>query len=138
VRHPERIIRAVLSAPGRYSYPDPAVAWPYGAGHLNRQVSWSGDHSNKESVSPDLDSYALAASLPVVIVIGSDDLEPQPRRKAHVGNNRLDFAHSWAEAMNRHAKRSGLAGRVSVIEVEGVGHSSALLTPAAAAYLLQH
>ena len=38
VSHPNRIINAVVSASGRYSYPNKSVNWPYGAGNLTKSI----------------------------------------------------------------------------------------------------
>ena len=42
VMHPERIVAAVISAAGKYAFPDPSAEWPYGMGTLTRTMKWPG------------------------------------------------------------------------------------------------
>ena len=62
------------------------------------------------------------------MVVGGKDLRKQPDRPSHVGEHRVDFARSWAEAMNRNASKYGYDGNIKVHVVPGVGHDSARLT----------
>lgn len=128
VTHPEKIIRAVISAAGRYSYPTTASEWPYGAGNLSKTLQWKDGTKKHISVKRHLRNYAIAASK-VSIVIGSKDTKPQPKRPAHIGNTRIEFAESWANQMNQNAKHYGINGRVDVHVIPDVGHSSSKLTP---------
>ena len=136
VTHPDRVIRAVVSAAGRYSYPTKSASWPYGAGDLVKTVQWKDGTTTKESISKSLASYAQAASK-VEIVVGGNDVNPQPARPAHQGTTRIELAQSWAREMNRNAKRYGVSGRIRVHIVPGIGHSSAGLTPYCAEILLR-
>ena len=137
VTHPDRIIRAVISAAGRYSYPTKSSKWPYGAGDLSKTIAWKDGTQQSVYVSKLLKNYAVA-SKKVSIVIGSTDIKPQPKRPAHVGNNRIEFAHSWARAMNENAKKFGIKGNVNVDIIPNVGHSSSKLTPYSAQALFGH
>jgi hypothetical protein len=104
---------------------------------MDRVIEWSSSVRKRVVVTKDIARYATAASLPIAVVIGGEDTERQPERPAHIGENRIDFAHSWIEAMNRLAQTSGLSAKISFIEVQGVGHNSEALTPAAAAFLFE-
>lgn len=138
VTHPDRVIKAVVSAAGRYSYPDDTVPWPYGAGRLNKKINWdNGAVIRHERVSPQLRNYAKAADK-VQIVIGTLDTKAQDKRPAHVGKNRIDLANSWAASMNKLAKRYSMSGNINVFQVSGVGHDSARLTAPAAAVLFSN
>lgn len=64
----------------------------------------------------------------ITVVVGTADTEPQPPRAAHPGGTRLEYARHWVEAMTRIA--SDRKGRVRLVTVPGVGHSSSRLTPA--------
>jgi len=133
VRHPKRIIRAVLSAPGRYAFPDASAPWPYGMGPLRRTISYSDpDERRRIDIRPNRRDWTRAAQKPITIVVGSDDVEEQPPRPGHVGRTRKELAHHWARMMNALARRAGKVGRVKVEEVPGVGHNSARLTPSCA------
>lgn len=128
VTHPEKVIRAVISAAGRYSYPTIASKWPYGAGNLSKTITWKDGTKKRVNVTRSLQNYALAASK-VSIVIGSKDIKSQPRRPAHIGNTRIEIANSWANKMNENANRFGILGNVNVHIIPGIGHSSSKLTP---------
>lgn len=136
VRYPQRVIHAVISAAGRYSYPTYQADWPYGAGKLHKKIVWDNGATSVVKVSPSLDSYAKAASL-VDIVVGLNDTKVQPVRPAHIGSNRIEFAYSWAKAMNLYAINNGKSGDVTVYTVSGAGHNSAALTKKAAYVLLK-
>ena len=135
VTHPDRVIKAVISAAGRYSYPDDRTSWPYGAGRLNKKISWDqGRIVRHERVSPQMINYAKAAAK-VQIVIGSRDTKLQDNRPAHIGKNRIEFANNWAHAMNSLAQRYSMPGNIRVYQVAGVGHDSAALTKQASMLL---
>jgi dienelactone hydrolase len=129
VTHPNKTIKAVISAAGRYSYPTKAVKWPYGAGDLTKTIKWdSGQIVQKVNVTKRLADYALAAEK-TAIVIGRADTKPQPVRPGHIGSNRIEFAKSWSAAMNALAVAYGKQGKVTVNIVDGIGHNSRRLTP---------
>ncbi|GAA6136250.1 hydrolase [Oceaniserpentilla sp. 4NH20-0058] len=128
VTHPDKVIHAVVSAAGRYSYPTTSSKWPYGAGNLSKNLKWKDGSKNRVFISKSLRNYALAANK-VSIVIGSKDIKSQPKRPAHSGNTRIEIAKSWALEMNKNAKRYGVNGIVNVNVIQGIGHSSSALTP---------
>lgn len=130
VTHPERVIKAVISAAGRYSYPSKDSKWPYGAGEFQKKVKWADGTITKISLLPKLESYAAAAEV-LEVVVGGKDLKTQPSRPSHIGKNRIEFAQSWAQAMNEHASDYGFQGDIKVHIVPGVGHNSSKLTPKA-------
>lgn len=128
VTHPEKIIRAVISAAGRYSYPNKSSEWPYGAGSMSKTLKWKDGTKKRVHITKPLRNYALAANK-VSIVIGSKDTKAQPKRPAHIGKNRIEIAKSWANQMNQNAKRYGIKGNVNVYVIPGIDHSSSRLTP---------
>lgn len=128
VTHPEKIIRAVISAAGRYSYPNKSSEWPYGAGNMSKTLKWNDGTKKRVHITKPLRNYALAANK-VSIVIGSKDTKAQPKRPAHIGKTRIEIAKSWANQMNQNAKRYGIEGNVNVYVIPGIGHSSSRLTP---------
>ncbi|MEM7466191.1 MAG: hypothetical protein AAF387_04835 [Pseudomonadota bacterium] len=127
VTHPQQLIKTVVSAPGRYSYPNTLVPWPYGAGQLEKKIVWQNGQSNEITVKPKLRNYAEAAGL-ISVVVGALDLAPQPKRPAHVGDTRIELAHSWAAAMQENARTYERPASNNVTVVPGVGHSSKNLT----------
>ena len=65
VRHPDKILKAVASAPGRYAFPDPGAPWPYGMGRFKRTISFSNpSKSVKVDIQPDAKGWLEAAALP--------------------------------------------------------------------------
>lgn len=131
VRHPERLHQVVLSAPGRYPYPDTSVPWPYGAGRMEEDLPYTNpDELRHVVVEPDFEGWIRATRLPITIVIGSDDTIPQPERPGQRGITRVDFARSWAEDMNELARRHGRPPCVKLIIIPGARHGSAVLTSA--------
>lgn len=137
VQHPELIEQAVVTAPGRYSYPDASTPWPYGAGLLEREIEWNDGTTQSVEVSGDLENYAEAASK-VHVIVGGDDLDQQPNRPAHRGETRPELAVTWTSDMNRNATSMGRQGRealASFIILPDTGHNSHTLTIEAQSYL---
>ncbi|WP_448554879.1 hypothetical protein [Thalassotalea montiporae] len=128
VTHPNRVIRAVISAAGRYSYPTTSEQWPYGAGALSKTLLWKDGTKKRANITKSLRNYALATQK-VSIIIGSRDTKPQPQRPAHVGRDRIQLAKSWAKQMNKNALRHGISGQIEVQIIPNIGHSSSALTP---------
>jgi pimeloyl-ACP methyl ester carboxylesterase len=125
VRHPDRLKALVLSAPGRYAFPDPQAPWPYGQKEVTVRAS---AQEASRVIRPDPDGWRKAAALPITVVVGTADIEPQPPRIAHVGTTRVDYARQWVEAMTRIAPEG--KSRIRLVTVPRIGHSSAGLTPA--------
>ena len=135
VQNPNRLLAVVLSAPGKFPFPDPAVPWPYGMGRLKRSLRWPGRAAVKVDITPDPGTWARAAALPVTVVVGSRDTRPQGPRPGQQGATRLARARSWVASINHLARRRGLTGKVRLVVVKGVGHSSGGLTRQCAAAL---
>ena len=124
VRHPERLKGLILSAPGRYAFPDPSAPWPYGEKQVSAKPK-SGYASH--AIRPDPDGWVKAAGLPITVVVGGADTEPQVPRAAHPGSTRVDYARSWVDAMSRLVPEG--KSRIRLVVVPGIGHSSSKLTP---------
>ena len=125
VRHPDHLKALVLSAPGRYAFPDPQAPWPYGQKEVTLRM---GPQGPSQTIRPDPAGWQRAAALPITVVVGSADTEPQPVRPAHVGTPRVGYARQWVDAMTPLAPPG--RSRIRLIVVPRVGHSSAGLTPA--------
>jgi len=132
VKHPDRLRGAVIGSAGIYAMPDPTVEWPNGSAPVNKTVYWGPSKEPQAiSVRPDLNGWLKASALPITVVVGMDDTEPQKKRAGHDGSTRLEFARQWVTSMNKLAERRRKKGQVRLVVVEGVGHDSAKLTPAA-------
>ena len=55
-------------------------------------------------VRPDPAGWAKAATLPIMVVVGSLDTEPQKPRTGHTGNTRVQYAQQWVAEMNGYAR----------------------------------
>jgi poly(3-hydroxybutyrate) depolymerase len=82
VSHPGRIIKAVISSAGRYSYPTKKYNWPHGAAKLQRTIKWKDGTQTEINRNVTLTNYAKAATK-LAIVIGAEDIKEQPVRSAH-------------------------------------------------------
>lgn len=125
VRHPDHLKALILSAPGRYAFPDPQAPWPYGQKEVTVRIR---PEEAPRVIRPDPDGWRKAAALPIAVVVGTGDTEPQPPRAGHIGKTRVDYARQWVDAMTRVAPAGN--SRIRLITVPGIGHSSAGLTSA--------
>ncbi|UCG32955.1 MAG: alpha/beta hydrolase [Phycisphaerales bacterium] len=129
VRHPQRVIAAVISAAGTYAFPNPEVAWTNGMKPLVRSMRWPGSDETKHIlITPDPKGWVQAATLPITVVVGAEDTELLPGIEGQDGRTRIQRARRWVRAMNRLASEHECRGRVRLSLVEGVGHNSADLT----------
>lgn len=134
VKHPDRTIRSVISAAGRYAYPNPTVKWHYGMAPLIRTIEWENpSEAQMVNITPDPNGWLEAAQLPVTVVVGDLDTEPQPSRPGQIGTTRIEIGQNWVNEMNTLASNNGVTGSVMFVLVTGVGHSSSGLTPASQA-----
>jgi pimeloyl-ACP methyl ester carboxylesterase len=145
VTHPERLKGAVLSAPGRYAFPKPGVAWPNGMASMIRDEALSGSpatgkdplRSGGALYQPSARAWTFAAAnVPIAIVIGSEDTETRPPAPGHKSGTRIEYATEWAEAMNQLSADYGSSQRVDLFMVDGVAHDPIALTPKAWTILL--
>ncbi len=131
--HPDRVQAVILSAPGRYAFPDPAAPWPYGIGRFDRMLVWEKDSSkiSKREVVEALPAEQItqAAMTPIAVLVGADDLEAQPSRPAHDGATRVELAQQWVRDMKKVAVSQGKQPRITLELIPNVGHNSGRLTP---------
>jgi pimeloyl-ACP methyl ester carboxylesterase len=134
-RHPNRLLGVVLSAPGRYAFPEPTAAWHYGMRRWEGRIGWPGNESTHVVVEPDPGGWVRAAALPVQIVIGDRDTVSQPCQPAHcavgdTADTRIAIGARWMSAMNGLAMSNGTPARVRKEIIPDVDHNSERLTPA--------
>lgn len=126
--HPQNVAAAVASAPGRYSYPDQNIPWPYGAGRIEKSIKYSEPDEIKSTlVEPNFENFIKALEVPLTIVAGAEDTKLQPSRPGHSGISRIDFAKDWIEKMNRFAKNHGRKSNAELLIIPKIGHDSAKL-----------
>jgi pimeloyl-ACP methyl ester carboxylesterase len=137
VRHPDRVIAAVLSAPGRYAFPDEGAPWHFGMDALRGNVRWDlAGETHPIDHRPDPDGWVDAATLPISVIVGDRDDEKLRCLPAQCDPawgdeaTRIDIGRRWVEQMNRLAAEHGRQGRVTFQLVPGIGHDSAGLTQA--------
>lgn len=95
-----------------------------------------GDEPRK--ITPDAKGWTAAAALPITVVVGTADTEPQPARAGHLGSTRIDYAKQWVAAMTRLHPNPKRPGGLQLILVDSVGHDSAGLTPKCQEVLAQY
>jgi pimeloyl-ACP methyl ester carboxylesterase len=114
--HPDDVRATVVAAPGWYTFPDPALAYPRGL-----RV---GDELPGVSMSP-----ADLLRVPMRVVVGALDIERDQslRSSARIigqqGKHRLERATRWVDAMNRAATRRRLPAPVDLRILHDTGHS---------------
>jgi hypothetical protein len=125
----------VLSAPGAYPWPDPALPWPNGMAPVLRD-ELSG--SAADGKAPDQAAGSVFAPRPagwleaasdvfVRVLVGSRDTEPGPVEPGQRGTTRIERATEWVASMNRHATANDRAPAIQLIRAEGLDHDEAAM-----------
>lgn len=83
VRHPDRLLGAVVGAAGRFAFPNKEVSWHYGMGSILHQSEWHDGEPLEVDITPDPQGWVQATQLPVTVIVGDQDRAPQPCRPAH-------------------------------------------------------
>jgi pimeloyl-ACP methyl ester carboxylesterase len=117
--YPHRVARAVVTAAGWYTFPDPALKFPYGIRATRRLP---GVVFNPEAY----------LQVPVTVLVGTRDTQSRnfrssDRVNAQQGLTRIERARNWVAAMRAQAAAHGIAPLVSLVEMAGVDHSFAEL-----------
>lgn len=113
--HPHRVARAVVGAPGWYTFPDHRQRYPYGI-RPNRRLA-------DLNFNPE-----RFLRVPIDVLIGREDtgssnLRRTRRLDAQQGANRLERARNWVAAMREAAGMYGLPPAATLTEVDGADHS---------------
>lgn len=112
---PQRVAAQVLGAAGWYTWPDPALRFPYG-------VSARGLRAQQ---TLDLEGFLR---IPTLVVVGSRDVvrddatRTGPRLDEQQGHHRLERARRWVAAINAAALQRGLAAPAQLEVLPGVAH----------------
>ena len=112
--HPHRVLRAVVTASGWYTFPDPKQRFPYGIR----------PNGSLEGIVFDAERFLR---VPVEVLVGTRDLGStnlkRGKRVDAQGSNRVERARRWAAAMRAAAAAHGLEPAVTLTEVPGIDHS---------------
>lgn len=139
VTHPSRLEEVVLSAPGAYAFPDPALPWPDGMGAVVRdELSGSvddgkaADQAAGSLYTPEPSGWLAAASeVSACVLVGSCDTAPQAPEPGQQGSTRIERAIAWVSKMEEHAVKNGRTPKVQLIQAEGLDHDEpAMAIPA--------
>jgi pimeloyl-ACP methyl ester carboxylesterase len=130
VTHPDRVKGAVITAAATYPQPTIDIAWPYGLGSLQTTLQWRDPGAETPvKVTPNIDTWLEAVTVPVTVIIGLNDLAAQPDRTGQKGNNRVVIAHNWVQDMRSFAIQHGVESRFQLSFIPNLGHSSIGLLP---------
>lgn len=139
VTHPSRLEAVVLSAPGAYPFPDPALRWPDGMAAVVRdELSGSaGDGKAPDQAAgsvyiPQPSGWLVAASeVAASVLVGSRDTAPQAPEPGQQGSTRIERATAWVNSMKQHAVNNGRTPMIQLIQAEGLDHDEpAMAIPA--------
>ena len=121
-----RVARAVAANAGWYSWPDPAIDWPYGLRGAPRPAL----------------AQAEIAALPLTLLLGEADRDPDapnlrrtPQAMAQ-GESRFRRGIRTAALVDYIAARLGVGSGWNLATVPGVGHDHRGMAPPAVRYLL--
>lgn len=113
--HPERVAHAVLVSAGWYTFPDPAVRFPYGL------------RPSRKHALITFDPEAFLRVPITVLVAQEDDSNSSLRRTARCdaqqGVTRRERAHNWVNAMRAAAEAHNIEPVVNIEEFSGGNHS---------------
>jgi pimeloyl-ACP methyl ester carboxylesterase len=135
VTHPERLADVVLSAPGAFPFPDPAVPWPNGMAPVVRN-ELSGTRADGKAphqvagcvFAPRAAGWLAAASdVSVSVLVGSRDTQLQSAEPGQPEATRIERSAAWVGAMRRHAEAAGRAPAIELVEAAGLDHDEALM-----------
>ena len=115
--HPDRVAKVAIGAAGWYTFPDPALPYPYGM-KVSRKI-FSG-------VVFDPGKFL---SVPTRVFVGAEDVKQDPALNKSVrivrqqGATRVERAQKWVAEMEKAADAIGLQTSYSVELLPGSGHS---------------
>jgi pimeloyl-ACP methyl ester carboxylesterase len=135
VTHPGRLEAVVLSAPGAYPWPDPALPWPDGMAPVVRdELSGSAaggkapDQAAGSVYAPRPAGWLDAASdVFVAVLVGTRDTDTQPAEPGQLGSTRIERATEWVDSMHRHARAGGRTPAIQLVQAEGLDHDEAAM-----------
>jgi poly(3-hydroxybutyrate) depolymerase len=133
VRHPERVIGALISSPAWFAFPDPDERWPTGTQPRKGNFKW-GDTEERVLIDeqPDPETWLQASQKPIMVIVGQLDTKEV---KAGTGKTHVSQATKWVEEMNGLAKENGKRGSVELFIVPRTEHNYGQLARAGMPFL---
>lgn len=113
MRYPERVKRAVLAAPGWFTFPDPTAPFPYGLA------------ASDGCPKIDFDGFLR---IPITVIVGENDTErDQALNKSPIidrmqGFDRLERARNWIAAMSAACAERGRPPNIDLAVLSRAGH----------------
>jgi pimeloyl-ACP methyl ester carboxylesterase len=111
---PQLVRRAVIAAPGWYTYLEGDEPYPYGTGASRA----------RGGLEPNVAEFL---KIPKLVAVGERDVERDRQlRTGRVdgqGRNRLERARRWVDHVNRLSSRAGLGERAALAVLPRTGHS---------------
>jgi len=118
IAFPDTVMRCAISAAGWYTFPDEAVAFPYGMKAM----------TGLPFVAPDIEKFL---NIPMCVLVGANDtgrgsnLKKSARIDRMQGRTRLERAERWVAAMTEAARGRGLEPCTHLQVLPGAGHDLA-------------
>jgi len=132
VKHPQRVLAALISSPAWYAFPRDDKRWPHGMLPRKGIRKW-GDTDDEVDIgyTPDPSTWVTASQLPILAIVGEEDNE----ELKDSGENHVTQAQKWVAEMNALAAENDKTGTVQVMVVQGVGHNYGKLVRAGLPFL---
>jgi len=128
--HPGRLREVILSAPSAYPFPDPHVPWPNGMARGRDLVT------GRAAAAPVRSRWiAAAATVTVIVLVGSLDIDNRPAAAGQAGSSRLTRGQNWVGQMRTLAEAEGQTASVLLAVVDDAGHDEDEMTAPAQARL---
>lgn len=136
VTHPDKVKRAVITSAVTYPQPKAEVAWPYGMGELHTEIRWEDGTTAPVDIVPQTQNWIDATQVPVTVMVGMGDTEPQLQRPGQEGTDRILIGRNWVDDMAVFAEANGVRSHIEFEAIPAKGHSMLGLMPFSQATLI--
>lgn len=126
--YPDLVSRLSVASAGWYTFPD-AAPFPYGLGPRRSGKRKPGIEPRIEWGSCIAGDFERFLKIPIQVFVGSEDslqdmnLRSGPDIDRQQGNNRIERAHNWAEALRIAARSRGIEPDISFTILHGCAHN---------------
>lgn len=126
--YPDLVSRLSVASAGWYTFPDTA-SFPYGLGLRRTDKRKPGIEPGIEwgpCIAGDLERFL---KIPIQVFVGSQDALQDPNLRSgpdinrQQGNNRIERARNWAEALRTTAGSRGIESNISFTILDGCAHN---------------